>query len=304
MDSSKKTAGRVVFIDDDPNICNIAQKIFELSTNFDLKVINTSSQLDNLINNEIQPFDIVISDYNFSEDKSGLDIVKLFKEKEMGLYFIMISGFIEEKNLIESINLGVDNFFPKPIDWKYFVAHVKRIYQYLLQKRQFLIDHGKFNFIEGRINVENHIENILPAAFWCIEEIVHSLSGIRSKNIITALSEIITNAMEHGNLNISGPEKQQYIISGTYEEEFNKKAQTANSKSRFVSVSKIIRENTLIIAVEDCGDGFQDNSQFSMDDLQENKYYGRGLYLVKNIFHDVRFEKNGSKAILTTKIKD
>jgi len=93
--------------------------------------------------------------------------------------------------------------------------------------------------------------------------------------IMLALSEAVNNAVVHGNK--QDPEKEVVIDSRL----------TDNGE-------------TLVISVEDEGDGFDPNS--IPDPLKEEnllKEGGRGVYLIKQYADEVQFSKKGTKITIT-----
>lgn len=91
-------------------------------------------------------------------------------------------------------------------------------------------------------------------------------------DIHVGFEEALRNAMIHGNK--SDPGKQ-------------------------VSVEAEIKEDAVVISVEDEGDGF-DPSGLPDPTLQENllKESGRGVYLMKHLMDEVRYENGGRRVVM------
>jgi len=73
-------------------------------------------------------------------------------------------------------------------------------------------------------------------------DISERLSETRINSIVVGLSEVITNAMEHGNLKILPEEKQRLIIEGKLESEFKKRAIDANTEGKYVYIEKYFQK--------------------------------------------------------------
>lgn len=86
-------------------------------------------------------------------------------------------------------------------------------------------------------------------------------------NIMVAITESVNNAMKHGN---------------------------KLDKTKNVILSATCDENSLIIRVEDQGEGFDyDNLPDPTAPENIDKVGGRGVFLMKHLSDEVRFEENG-----------
>lgn len=291
---------KVVFIDDDKSLCQIATNVFSILKNIEFKTISDDKEFDEFYNElDISKnlIDILIIDIKFTRKISGLQIIEKLKNKKLVNFIIVISGYIEETTLIELINLGVDKFFEKPVNWREFLSYIKRIIPVIIEKKQKSRRIIKYKTLEANLVIENDLDNILPVSYWCVEEISDILPDTRVNSIVVGLSEIITNAMEHGNLEITPEEKQRLIIEGKLETEFKKRAEIVNKEGKFVYITKKFIENYALFIIEDKGKGFLDKTNIK-NLYDTSTYFGRGLYMVKIIFDEVSFENNGSKVIL------
>jgi serine/threonine-protein kinase RsbW len=92
-------------------------------------------------------------------------------------------------------------------------------------------------------------------------------------NIMISVTECISNAIIHGN---------------------------QNNKEKLVHLELSVENNILRFIIEDEGKGF-DQSELKDPTSPENieKTGGRGIFLIKHLSDDVKFEENGKKTILS-----
>jgi serine/threonine-protein kinase RsbW len=92
-------------------------------------------------------------------------------------------------------------------------------------------------------------------------------------NIMISVTECISNAIIHGN---------------------------QNNKEKLVHLELSVENNILRFIIEDEGKGF-DQSELKDPTAPENieKTGGRGIFLIKHLSDDVKFEENGKKTILS-----
>ncbi|MDG1279138.1 MAG: ATP-binding protein [Algoriphagus sp.] len=92
-------------------------------------------------------------------------------------------------------------------------------------------------------------------------------------NIMISVTECISNAIIHGN---------------------------QNDKNKLVHLELNVEDDTLKFTIEDEGVGF-DSNELKDPTAPENieKTGGRGIFLIKHLSDDVKFEENGKKTILS-----
>jgi ActR/RegA family two-component response regulator len=108
-----------------------------------------------------------------------------------------------------------------------------------------------------------------------------------------ALGEIIINAVEHGNLNISMKEKFEAVNNGTYRELFEQRNHDPHYASRVVIIQVHMERDALTYHVIDEGEGFDYRKEFDPD--PENHIgSGLGMQIARNFFSDVFYEGQGN----------
>jgi len=139
-----------------------------------------------------------------------------------------------------------------------------------------------------QMNLSNFIQNI-------ILEKELKIDGPK-EDIFLVLTELITNAMQYGLLNLSSELKKD--ITG-FEKFMIQKQEALNNLTRGwiklnIEFSFQDNQNRLIIIIEDSGSGF--NYQAKLLELSENlTLSGRGIQLLHSICKEVTFYGNGNK---------
>jgi DNA-binding response OmpR family regulator len=112
--------GRLLVIDDEPSIRDLLTRVL---TNAGHKVIVAESgeaALSILINDH---FDVLIVDRNLP-GLSGLDVLKLVRIQDPGLFAIMITAFPNSESEAAARSLGVHSYITKPFGIVTIVAAV------------------------------------------------------------------------------------------------------------------------------------------------------------------------------------
>ena len=116
----EETTGRpctlsVLYVDDEPTLLNVS-KIY-LERRSDISVTIASSVADALRLLETSVFDVIISDYQMP-GTDGIGFLKILKENQCSIPFILFTGRGREEVVIEAINNGATYYIQKGGDPK------------------------------------------------------------------------------------------------------------------------------------------------------------------------------------------
>jgi DNA-binding NtrC family response regulator len=75
---------------------------------------------------EKTPFDLVLLDIKMPR-MNGFEVLKFIKEKHAKTKVVMLTGFADLKNAIESKKLGADDFVSKPYDLVDLLTTIERV---------------------------------------------------------------------------------------------------------------------------------------------------------------------------------
>lgn len=116
----------VLILDDEEKICQLIQKFLIKSNLFKYVVVShtVSVALMKIRNEE---FDLVIVDYNLP-DKLGTEFIDIVTNSEgfKNLKFILISGMLDDKTVMDVLNMGVTKILVKPFTRS---ALIKKVFE-------------------------------------------------------------------------------------------------------------------------------------------------------------------------------
>ncbi|PJZ70925.1 histidine kinase [Leptospira perolatii] len=116
--------------------------------------------------------------------------------------------------------------------------------------------------------------------------------------IRNCLREMIINAIEHGNLNISFDEKTKAMADGNYFKFIQKRQKDPYYKDKKVKVEYSLSRNRIGVRITDEGRGFN-HARLLKNDLDtinlQGLSHGRGLTLARATFDVVRFNSAGNQ---------
>jgi len=112
-----------------------------------------------------------------------------------------------------------------------------------------------------------------------------------------ALSEILINAVEHGNLGITMEEKANAVRKGSFEKLLQKRLKDPGLSSRYVTLEVFMDDGRLEYVVTDEGEGFDYSGNAEIDPASRIGS-GLGIQIAKTFFHEVRYEGRGNRVHL------
>lgn len=144
-----------------------------------------------------------------------------------------------------------------------FEKNFTQILRILWQNQQFLFIRGIKDEIGGEVTGSFVCENDLVDIHFYTNLLVsylyntNRISGEKRVNLQTVMIELLTNALEHGNLEITGEEKADWLEKGGRIDMLvaEKAANPAYSK-RKIRITYSIGKDTSVFTVTDDGDGF------------------------------------------------
>ncbi|HUK84834.1 MAG TPA: PAS domain S-box protein, partial [Candidatus Acidoferrum sp.] len=108
--SDKKSTIRVLHVDDDLFLLETSKMILSDENNFEID--DATSVFEALKKMECQNYDAVISDFEMPV-KNGLDFLKILREQQNDIPFILFTGKGREEVVVKALNLGADRYINK-----------------------------------------------------------------------------------------------------------------------------------------------------------------------------------------------
>jgi anti-sigma regulatory factor (Ser/Thr protein kinase)/PAS domain-containing protein len=123
-----------------------------------------------------------------------------------------------------------------------------------------------------------------------------------------ALREMIINAIEHGNLDITFEEKSRELMNENYFKFIYSRQNNSEYKNRKVDIRYQLEQDKVVYIIRDEGKGFDHAAALSgktVFDANEGMLaHGRGIIMAKNTFDEVRYEDDGRQVSLIKHIKN
>ena len=117
--------------------------------------------------------------------------------------------------------------------------------------------------------------------------------------VAMGLTEILVNAIEHGNLELSYEEKTMHQANNTWQQELQKRQRLTKYKNKFVTVYAERLDQTVQFTVIDQGRGFDFTKYMTIEPGQIDQNHGRGISIARLIsFNQLEYEPPGNKVVM------
>ncbi len=122
---------KILIVDDEENSTILLRKVLE-KRGFDPVTENDSKKALNLIQEQNEHFDVIISDLQMPE-VSGIELLKAKSEETL---FIMITGYGSIDSAVESMKLGAFDYLGKPFNLDEFILKVDKAVEHIRLSKQ------------------------------------------------------------------------------------------------------------------------------------------------------------------------
>ncbi len=117
---------------------------------------------------------------------------------------------------------------------------------------------------------------------------------------VLGLVEVLMNAVEHGNLQISYEEKSQLDENGQLDAEIERRQSLPEFTNKLVEVAFVRQETGVQITITDQGVGFDWQSYLTIDENRAFDSHGRGIAMAKLISFDaIEYRGVGNQVVCT-----
>jgi CheY-like chemotaxis protein/anti-sigma regulatory factor (Ser/Thr protein kinase) len=285
---------KVLIVEDDPSVNYFLR---EVASNTGHEVLCAENGEEALACfDEFQP-DLVLSDLKMPK-VDGLKLLERIRRRSRDVLFIIMTGAGSEEYAVRALELRANNYLQKPIRFEVIVA--------LLQKYEQMLRVTHLREEVGRMVVRRDLRMVIPSRLEfvgsVVEELVREASAWLSIEerfgVQLGLYELITNAIEHGNLCISYEEKNKALFDGPFhfQELVARRLADPRLAGREVQIDFRQTESRLEWQIVDEGDGFNwMDIPNPLDGLNQERLNGRGIFLARFQFDELNYFGNGNK---------
>ena len=257
-----------------------------------------------LLQADPERFDVVILD-RMMPGLNGLEVLGHIKGHPVlqSLPVILQTALAAKEEIIEGLQAGAYYYLTKPFDEDMLLSvlstAVEDRQRYLraledsdVASRTFGLMHEAaftFNSLHSARDIATVLANAFP----------------EPKRVVIGLTELLVNAVEHGNLGITYDEKSRLREEGRWEAEIESRLADPAHAYKQVRVRYTREIDQIRVYIEDEGPGFDWRKYVDMDPERAFDTHGRGIAMSRMIsFDSIEYRGSGNRVEVTVRIDD
>ena len=295
MDNTRAT---ILIVDDEPINLDIICAHLE-GDNYELLRADNGEEAWSMLEAAPVCFDAIILD-RMMPGMDGMQLLGNIKDNDLmeQVPVVMQTGKAESQDIVEGINAGAYYYLTKPYDGDVLRTivrsavndrlHEKSLHESLREGRQI------FNLMSfGRFKIHNLRECYLVAS-----QVAHFCPT--PHRVVTGISELLVNALEHGNLKIGYQEKSRLMRTGMWRVEIERRLNASDNFGRYIELEFEVAVDTVQIRIRDQGSGFDWTPYMNFDPDRAFDPHGRGIAVARlSSFDDLKYIGKGNEVIAT-----
>lgn len=124
------------------------------------------------------------------------------------------------------------------------------------------------------------------------------------EKVVVPFYELLLNAVEHGNLNISYGEKKLLVVAEKWQDEIKERLKKDEYKDKFASVSCEIIDKNIIVTIKDEGKGFNPQTYLDFVPARMGEPHGRGILNAHAVFGGfMEYKGSGNEVVCRIVLK-
>lgn len=274
----------ILAVDDDRVLLMTLVAMLE-SLGYETVVARNGIEAYDIISDRLADIDAVLLD----REMPGMDGLELMaklngESRFKKLPIIMQTGSGQPEQVREGIDAGVYYYLTKPVDpnvlKSVLAAAIRQVDQDRVLSFELKRHRTGFSLIQDcrfQLKTLSEAEDLACFLASCFPDPDRMISG---------LAELIINAVEHGNLEITYGEKTELIDKGRWREEILRRADLPEFSAKRVNVHFRRTDEGMEVQITDEGKGFDWRSYLQIDPSRASDNHGRGIAQANSVSFD------------------
>lgn len=291
----------ILVVDDEPLNIEILVE-FLTGTGYDIETAEDGCAAWKLLESDPDKYDVVILD-RMMPCLDGLQVLERIKHhpRLQSVPVILQTALAAREEMVEGLQAGAYYYLTKPFDEDMLLSVVGTAVEDRMRYRRVLDDamlaartfglmrEAEFGF--RSLNSARDLATVLASGF------------PDPRRVVIGLSELLVNAVEHGNLGITYQEKSLLREQDRWEDEIERRLRLAQNADKEVSVRYVRQADRIRVTIRDQGEGFAWQDYLQMDPARAFDTHGRGIAMSRMIsFDDVEYHGNGNEVQVTVAV--
>lgn len=274
----------VLLVDDEPFNIEILLEYLE-DTGYQLETAEDGQIAWDRLSADPSRYDVVILD-RMMPNMSGLEVLERIKQDPclQSVPVILQTALAAKEEVLEGLNAGAYYYLTKPFDEDMLLSVLTTAVEDRMRYRRAQEDSDVVGRTFGLMREARFAFRDIASARDLATVIANACP--EPKKAAIGLTELLLNAVEHGNLGITYDEKGRLRAEDRWDEEVADRLADPAHADKMVSVT-YTREPTLVrVMIRDQGDGFDWRKYLDIDPARVFDSHGRGIAMSRMISFD------------------
>ncbi|MDV7338938.1 response regulator [Terasakiella sp. A23] len=255
------------------------------------------------LNDNSREYDVILLDLSKPDGMSGLDCLRTIKaaDKFRHLPVILQTSDNDTNIITEALASGAYYFLEKSTEQKLLQAVVQSAMEYKLRFQE--IEKERQSLKSGLRFVERATFRIRTLSEMNLLTGLLATAYPDPDRVTVGIHELLTNAIEHGNLGITYDGKSQLIMEDKWKSEIDFRLALPENQNKTVEIELVQSADKIVMTIIDQGDGFDCENYMEIDPCRLFDPHGRGIAVAKSMsFDDLIYIGKGNQVVATVKL--
>ncbi|MGV6826786.1 MAG: ATP-binding response regulator [bacterium] len=292
---------RVLIVEDEPLMQQLLSH-YVRDAGYEVRIAEDGESALDMLFRAPESFSAVLLD-RMLPDMEGLEILKRIKQdKDLSLLPVILATAKDaESEIMEGLSAGAKHYMLKPVDQRVLVSVLDSA----------VGDFRRYKALQTDVRQHGNLFRLMDQSRFRFQSLLHgqtlavALAELfpHPELAIIGLSELLTNAVEHGNLEIGYEEKSRLLEEDGLIEEIDRRLEEPEFADRFVEVEFKRSDTKISVHITDQGPGFDWSPFMKISTGRVFDRHGRGIALAGEMSFDrIEYLGNGSEVICSVDV--
>jgi CheY-like chemotaxis protein/anti-sigma regulatory factor (Ser/Thr protein kinase) len=292
----------VLIVDDEPFNIDILLEYLDAS-GYAIDTAEDGQQAWEMLEAEPSRFDVVILD-RMMPRMNGLEVLSRIKRHPVlqSVPVILQTAMAAKEEILEGLQAGAYYYLTKPFDEDMLLSVLGTAVEDRMRYRQALEGSDAASRTFGLMREGAFVFRDLMSARDVATVLANAYPD--PHRVVIGLSELLINAVEHGNLGITYEEKSRLREENRWELEVEARLQDPAYAGREVEVNYHRDPDRIRVVIRDQGEGFDWRKYVDIDPARAFDTHGRGIAMSRMVsFDSVEYHGCGNEVEVVVKLR-
>jgi CheY-like chemotaxis protein len=256
-----------------------------------------------LLSSDPHRFDVVLLDRSMPR-MNGIELLNKIKadERLRMLPVIMQTALTKREEMLEGIRAGAYYYLTKPYDVEMLRTVV----------RTAVDDYCRYRELQSDVRKGTNTMRLMQHAVFAFRTVeqAHDVAMLLANacpnpaTAVVGLTELLVNAVEHGNLGLTYEDKSRLHTSGEWTREMERRLALPENSKKHAEVLFDRTEDSLRFLIRDQGEGFDWQRFLHVDPQRAFDTHGRGIAMANRLsFTHLEYRGCGNEVVGTIRLQ-